>query len=356
MAIPSTGTTWSGAGLDQIDARFLERGKLRQVLIRDARGAATNISPHSDASGTINWSPFATDGKWRDDLLGVKRTNGVWTLNGSSNEGFHIAGAFKEGDGPSSDPSIKSDKFNIVQSNFPFDTDLVEEGEMFAFTAVETAKPLIRRLRNNLPLNAANGSIIVELPGAANSGWSRPLDGDNIERQVLLVSEFKKGGLPVYTVDGYSLCKLDDIGKSKKDKKDSEAAELKYEPLPDGYFMAAIDGVYRPVLKHTWVGGAGWAALTSAPTGQYTVTLGAPSAGTFTLTYGGLTTATIAYTAANSAVKSALVALDDGFDASDWTVSGSAGGPYVVTLPVVGTVLTGSGAGLTGGTFSVTPV
>jgi hypothetical protein len=357
MAIPSTGTTFPGAGFGDVDARFLERGKLRQVLIRDARGAATDISPHSDSAGTVNFSPFALDNTWRDDLLGVKRVNGVWQLNGSANQGFHIAGAFKDGDGPGSKPNIKNDNFMILQSNFPFDTDLVEEGEPFSFTAVETAKPLIRRLRNNLPLNDGNGNIIVELPGAAHTGWSRPLDGDNIERQVLLISEFKKGGLPVYTVDGYSLCKLDNLGASKKDKKDSEAAEMTYMPLPDGHFMAAVDGVYRPILKHTWVGGAGWTALSTAPSGQYTVTLGTQSSGTFTLTYGGLTTATITYNAAASAVKSALDALDDGIDTSDWTVTGSAGGPYTVTLPIAGTVLTGSGASLgTPGTFVVAPV
>ena len=87
---------------------------------------------------------------------------------------------------------------------------------------------------------------------------------------------------------------------------------------------------------------------------SYTVTLGTPSAGTFTLTFAGLTTAGIAFGAAASAVKAALVALDDGFDASDWTVTGNNGGPYTVVTP--GGVLTGSGAGLTGGTFSVTAV
>lgn len=88
---------------------------------------------------------------------------------------------------------------------------------------------------------------------------------------------------------------------------------------------------------------------------DYLVTLGSPSAGTFTLTYRGNTTAGIAYNAAAAAVKSALVALDDGYDASDWTVTGSTGGPYTITTPTRHAV-TGSGAGLTGGTFSITTV
>lgn len=347
---PATGTTFDGAGFTANDARFLERGKLRAVLIRDARGSVTDISPTTSA-GAYNFSPFAIDGTWRSDLLGVVRTNGVWGYNPTANQGFHIAGAFKDGDGPNSKPSIKSDDFMIVQSNFPFDSDLVEEGEPFSFTAVETAKPLIRRLRNNLPLNASNGSILVESPGVGGlvgAGWARPLTGTNIDRQVLMVSEFRKAGLPVYTVDGYALAKLNNIGASKKDKKDSEAAELTYQPLPDGFFSALVDGVYKPILRHTWVGGTGWTAMYSSITGNWLVTLGTQSSGTFVLTFGGLTTTTLAFGATSAAVLAALIALDDGFNAGQWNVTGSAGGPYTVTTPgpQYG-ALTGSGAALT---------
>lgn len=82
----------------------------------------------------------------------------------------------------------------------------------------------------------------------------------------------------------------------------------------------------------------------------FNVSVGAASAGNFTLTFAGNTTATIAYDANAAAVKAALVALDDGFPASKWTVTGS--GPWEVTTP--GGKLTGSGTGLTGGTFSIT--
>jgi hypothetical protein len=260
----------------------------------------------------------------------------VWVVNPDDNEGFHIAGAFKEGDGPTTKPNIKEDDFMILQSNFPYDSDIVEEGEPFSFTAVETAKPLIRRLRNNLPLNDSNGNALVELPGLLNAGWSRPLDADNVERQVLLVSEFRRAGLPIYTVDGYSLAKMSGMGTSKKDKRDSEAAELTYMPLPDGFFMAVVDGVYRPILRHTWVGGSGWAAMQGSITGNWLVTLGVQTTGTFTLTWGGNTIAPL--TAGSSlptaaAVKAALVALDDGYVAADWTVTGSAGGPFTITPP-----------------------
>ncbi|MET4432398.1 phage major capsid protein [Mycolicibacterium sp. 624] len=83
-------------------------------------------------------------------------------------------------------------------------------------------------------------------------------------------------------------------------------------------------------------------------TRNYNVSFGGASSGNATLTWRGRTTATIASNAANSAVKSALVALDDGYDASAWTVTGSAGS-YVVTTPAGG-ALTGNGSGLVGGT------
>lgn len=92
-------------------------------------------------------------------------------------------------------------------------------------------------------------------------------------------------------------------------------------------------------------------AITDGDPATFLVTLGTPSAGNFTLTWNGHTTANIAYNAASSAVLSALAALDDGYVSADFTVTGSAGGPYTVTVPHG--VLTGSGAGLTGGTFSV---
>lgn len=86
------------------------------------------------------------------------------------------------------------------------------------------------------------------------------------------------------------------------------------------------------------------------------VTLGSPSAGTFTLTYNGQTTSGIAYNAAASAVQTALTGLSS-IGSNNATVTGSAGGPYTVSFLGTtlndGFTLTGSGSGLTGGTFSI---
>jgi len=86
----------------------------------------------------------------------------------------------------------------------------------------------------------------------------------------------------------------------------------------------------------------------------YTLTItGAPTGGTFTITYKSQTTAGIAYNAASAAVQTALTGLSS-VGAGNATVTGGAGGPYTITfagtLAQDTTAPTASGAGLTGGT------
>lgn len=89
-----------------------------------------------------------------------------------------------------------------------------------------------------------------------------------------------------------------------------------------------------------------------------TVTItGTPTGGTFTLTYGGQTTAAIAYNASAAAVLAALVALPNIGSSANVDTSGGAlpGSAVVVTFQgelgnSVQPVMTADGAGLTGGT------
>jgi len=349
--IPATGADFVAGGFNNNDPRFLERGKLTAVLIRQARGTATDISPH-DSTGAVKWSPLATNGQLRNDLFAIIKVGGVWQVNPSPNEGWHLFAAFKEGDGPSIKPSIDKDEFMIEQQDEPWDSVRTKQDEPFTVTLAETLKDSWRRLRNDLPFVDSLGNLLVQTPGAS-TGWSKALGADPIDWQVLIVRQFAKGGKKVVTVKGYSLCHLDDIGEAKMGKKDAEVAPFTFTPLPDGIFIATVDGVNGvPIIKHEWISWDG--AFTN--TTQYTVSLGAASAGTFTLSYGGVgPTATIAYNAANSAVKTALVGLDDGYTASNWTVTGTAP-TFTVTVPNSGKALTGDGTGLTGGTFAVTPV
>lgn len=76
-----------------------------------------------------------------------------------------------------------------------------------------------------------------------------------------------------------------------------------------------------------------------------TLTGGTPTSGNFTLTVNGVETGNIAYNATAAAVKTALVAVDDGFDAADWTTSGATalpGGTIGIVPPIGATVGIGS--------------
>jgi hypothetical protein len=90
-----------------------------------------------------------------------------------------------------------------------------------------------------------------------------------------------------------------------------------------------------------------------------TVSLGTPSAGTFSLTYKGQTASGLAYNITSSALATALQGLST-IGATGCTVAGGPGNttPFVVTftgaLASDTTAMTGSGAGLTGGTFLIT--
>jgi hypothetical protein len=110
--------------------------------------------------------------------------------------------------------------------------------------------------------------------------------------------------------------------------------------IPSGTVLAELaSGLYGPYAGRT------------AEVQTATIT-GAPTGGTFTLTFEGSTTSAIAYNATAATVRAALEALAS-IEPGDITVTGSAGGPYTVTFVGGGgdvPAMTASGASLTGGT------
>lgn len=291
MTQPAIGTTWANMGGADLSPEHFERGTNLAVFVRDARGQATDLSPHN-SDGSVRYSPFSQDNKWRGDLVARRKVNGYWVTVTDPNQGWLSTGPFKDGTGVSNKPSVRSDQFRIIQSNFPYHTMLTEEAEAFSFAPVDTGLPWVQHLRKNLRLSDVNGNIIVPDAGQVGVGYSRTTGGDNPARQFLIAREFTSpAGLPIYKVDGYALCRSMDIGNSKKDKKESEAAELSYEPELDGIMMAMApnrQGVteYQPVLMHTWYGGAGLTALGGVPVLSTSAPVATEvSAGTVTLAF-----------------------------------------------------------------------
>lgn len=264
MTIPDTGTDWIGAGLDLRGPEFLRRGTGVAVLARDARGAATNVSPHNE-DGSMRWSPFAADGDPRDDLLAIIKPDGYFQPNPEPNEGFINLGPQKDGDGPSWKPKITNDHFMILQSTEPYASDITEQSEPFSVTPVDTGSPWVQRLRLNRPFTDKDGNSLIEDSGLQNAVYARLVTNANPGRQFLFFRSTEWGGLPVYSCDVIALARLDDIGNSKMDKKDSEASELTYLPVADGRCMAVQDGIYQPVKIYRIWGGAGYTALGGLP-------------------------------------------------------------------------------------------
>lgn len=125
---------------------------------------------------------------------------------------------------------------------------------------------------------------------------------------------------------------------------EAETAFLKLDQLQK-VNESGTDGVLRDAVIGRLMGFTLVVDQSLGGTTKATIT-GSPTGGTFTLTYGGATTANIAYNAAASAVQTALNNLSSLEGA---VVSGSAGGPYTIKGLADSADLTASGAGLTGG-------
>src|SRR6516165_7603348 len=226
--IPATGIDFKAGHFLDVDNRFSSRGQLAAVLVRDNRGSATNISPYAAGTPpTANWAPFAQDGNLRKDLFAYELNNGKWEFNHAANRGFWLVGAFEERSGPDRKGSIRHDDVMILQSNFPYDTDLTAEGITVAFTGIEVFKPFMMRLRLNLPLNDNNGNIIVEQPGSEVI-LSKPTEADTVDRQLVLLFARKRPGGYVYSAEVYPLARLTDIGARKRSKTDQDVALLTF--------------------------------------------------------------------------------------------------------------------------------
>lgn len=118
--------------------------------------------------------------------------------------------------------------------------------------------------------------------------------------------------------------------------------------IEDGSFERPIYGLNLHMSQLTPASG-------SAANTTQTVTIGGgATGGTFTLTYGAQTTSAIAFGASANAVEAALWALSS-VGTGEMRVSGAAGGPYtIVNYLASPSAITGSAAGLTGGTPTLT--
>lgn len=179
----------------------------------------------------------------------------------------------------------------------------------------------------------------------------------NVEYRAVLIGKDGSAGAEIYTI--YDAPRLT-LQKSGKITYNDDGIGV----FP-ATFVALVDSAYGYALRPSYCG-LGWKPLTtqagfgpSINEVQSVALSVTPTAGTFTLTYAGQTTAGIAYNAAATAVQSALQALSN-IGTGNATVTGT--GPWTVTFagalgaqPIA--LMTGSGTGLTpAGNVTVTEV
>jgi hypothetical protein len=207
------------------------------------------------------------------------------------------------------------------------------------FSADEAASPLIRALLDNVALSAV-------APGVGGIASYDAEDQPQRRLYAWLFCALEAGGKSVwrYFPSG-------EVTGRAGDNNGTDAYTVP-EITVTGYPGANGEKSMSYLIDY---GGADLSPFFSNEIQQVAIT-GTPTGGNFTLTYAAQTTGNIAYNAAASAVKTALEALSN-IETGDITATGGPlpGTPVVVTFggSLAGTyvtAMTGSAAGLTGGT------
>lgn len=166
--------------------------------------------------------------------------------------------------------------------------------------------------------------------GSATAGVFAYQAGQVVEKALLIVIE--DGGLRL----GHHAAKA---SVKRDDAIDLPVDDFASFPVKFTY----LDYLTEPPF--TWISEDLFNVATSLPL----LKLGGATGGSFTLKVNGVDTASIAYNATAAAIKSALVAVDDGISASQVTVTAS-GADFTISIPAnlaVGTSAVTGGTGVT---------
>ena len=95
------------------------------------------------------------------------------------------------------------------------------------------------------------------------------MDVEAPEYQILLMFARRKKGKFIYSAEGYSLCKLSDIGSFKRSMTDPDAGSLGYTVLPDPYFVGKdpndpTSDELIPLYYAEWLDGESWTEIKGA--------------------------------------------------------------------------------------------
>ncbi|MFF9894975.1 hypothetical protein [Streptomyces longispororuber] len=229
------------------------------------------------------------------------------------------------------------------QSASPTRSDVETDIQTAQWTPQETNAAAVC-LYENLPLDH------FPTIGSATWTWSRPLTPPTRYRRLVFIARDlnKTTGSAIYIVKHFP--------SALRTERDDEQWTRTEAITRSVTYQAYVDETLGTDAR-TWIDGPGWRDLEPLSNEVQSVAItGGPTGGTYTLTLSGQTTSGIAYNATASAVQAALEALSN-VEVGDVACAGGPhpGTPVTVTFTgqYAGTdtpAMTGSAAGLTGGT------
>lgn len=236
MALPANGGTYAALLQPGINPLAVRKAIIVDILIRDYHNVDGTVHDLSDASVGLNadgyFSPFALDGKLRDDLLG---DDGL---------GFYHLGALHE-DGTEMGYNTDVADTMIAQSKRAVRFDVTQDNDIVTIKAME-GNPIVDAIRYDLPLS--------DLPDLGSAGYTLAKQAETalVERQVIALG-FDGDNLFAQT---FPRMALRNRGNANWNKADVDVMEIELGSLLCPF-------VAKPVLWHR--DGASWRALQGVP-------------------------------------------------------------------------------------------
>lgn len=210
MALQAAGVEWSAAYGNSYNPLGIRKALITNVLIRDYHQASTSLKNDAVGLNTIGlFTPYATDGLYRSDLLDSTLDGGQW----------YDVGALKE-DGIKITPDVAVEGVKIAQARRAQRWDITDENDEIMFTCRES-NPVVDALRFDLPLTNIGDA------GAAGYTVSKPSESDLIERQIVALAEDGDQRF-AYVFPRVSRKK---VGATALNRKDPDDLELTYGAL-----------------------------------------------------------------------------------------------------------------------------
>ncbi|WP_431980007.1 hypothetical protein [Streptomyces qinglanensis] len=305
-----------------VAANFDTMANLRTSLIRKALSYAIFAA---DADAAAVTAPFDEDGVLQELPAG------------------YLPVGYTDGDGVTFSGDLSMSDVESGQSASPTRSDVETDTQTAEWIPQETNAASIC-LFENLPLD--------QFPtlGSATWTWSRPATPPTLYRRLVFIARDlnKSTGNPIYIVRHMPSALRADRDDEQWVRTEAITRQVTYQAYIDE--LLGTD-------SRTWIDGPGWRDLAPLSNEVQSIAItGGPSGGTYTLTYGGQTTAGIAYNATSTQVRTALTALSS-IGTGNVTCSGGPHPGSAITVTFTGALagtdveeMTASGTGLTGGT------